>query len=257
MRKPRNLQLSQNGGIVHEFWQMHNRKFQLSSASLKHVLLKCLKFSLKHKKLDSTVKIHALCFMDNHIHQIVRYDGPSLRISNFMKLMNGEFARCFHKIFGTSGAVMNGRPKTSRLDIENQSPMSAHLYVEANPIRTGHWGFENLKYYTFNSFRYYAYGIVDEVTEIISPPEWYVALGSTPQQRQRRYRSIFRRYVQRNSMRPKKTIPNRFTVPTQDTSQSQLSINLERLIKKAEERLDRLIKRSLQVSHSLGNILRD
>jgi len=195
MRKARKQQLPQSGGLVHEFWQLHNREFHLDSNHLKQVLYACLKFGLTHQKLDSKVKVHAYCFMGNHCHQVLKYVGESYSLSFFMKLMNGEFARRFHKIFKSSGAVNNGRPKTIPIEEHSASEMRAHMYVEANPLRARICRRGKLRYYRFNSYRYYAYGIRDEYTEVISPPKWYISLGATPSQRQRRYRRLFEKYI--------------------------------------------------------------
>ncbi len=195
MRKPRCVQLNQIGGLVHEYWQMHNRQFKLESTGIKSVLFACLKFGLHHRTMSkSKIAIQALCFMDNHCHKLVAYSGPSAHLSRFMKLMNGEFARTFHSIFKTSGAVTNGRPKTKPLTANTQDDIRTHLYIEANPIRTGGWKLENIHLYQFNSYRRYAYGVIDEITRILTPPRWYIGLGKTDEERQRRYRSLFRKF---------------------------------------------------------------
>ena len=75
--------------------------------------------------------------------------------------------------------------------------MRAQFYVEANPIRARMCMAENLKLQTFTSYRYYAYGIVDEQTKLISPPTWYIKLGGTPKERQAKYRSLFKAYLEK------------------------------------------------------------
>lgn len=199
MRKPRCQVLPQEGGLVHEMWQIHNKAHKLKEFSLKYILFKCLKFSLFHKKTQGLVRIQAFCFMDNHCHQIVKYEGKSNHLSTFMKLMNGEFSRYFHLIFKSSGAVNNGRPKTVLLDPGTASDIRAHLYVEANPIRSRTWKLENLHFNVFNSYRFYALGIMDDFTSILTPPRWYLNLGNTALERQRKYRKLFRNFLKQYS----------------------------------------------------------
>jgi len=183
--------------------------------------------------------------MDNHAHQIVHYQGGSKFMSLFMKLMNGEFARRFHRIFNTSGALNNGRPKTKLLDRTTAAEMQAQMYVEANPLRARNskWKVENLKLYTFNSFRFYAYGICDEFTEILETPSWYLALGSTPKKRQKRYRSLFKRYVDKEMNRMKKgDLIHSIAQATSMVKIADLTPAREQILKQIEDRLDRLLQ---------------
>lgn len=73
--------------------------------------------------------------------------------------------------------------------------MRVHFYIEANPIRAGLFKFENLKLFKYSSFRFYAHGITDELTQLLEIPTWYDELGRTPKERQLRYRKLFRKYL--------------------------------------------------------------
>ena len=64
------------------------------------------------------------------------------------------------------------------------------------PIRAGMVKLEKLRYLFWNSYRFYAHGIVDEWTQHLTPPQWYNDLGSTPAERQRAYRLLFRKYLE-------------------------------------------------------------
>ncbi len=194
----RSIQLQNAQGFVHEFWKCHNSSMYLSSARMKHLLLKAIHFALKHKSFSrDSVKIHAVCFMDNHCHKLIHYENGTKQLSLFMKLAHGYFAQKFNFLNKSKGAVNNGRPKTIPIENEAIHLMRTHFYIESNPIRVSGstWGQENLKNYYFNSYRLFAYGIVDAFTEIISIPLWYLRLGRTPHERQIRYRKLFRNYL--------------------------------------------------------------
>jgi hypothetical protein len=133
--------------------------------------------------------------MNNHSHQILGYSGGVAFLSSFMRIAHGEFGRIFNKVFKRTGKVANERPRTVLVQETDRSQMRAHMYVEANPIRAGMRKAENLKLYRFSSFRFYAFGIMDEFTQLLVPPEWYLNLGQTPEERQRKYRSLFSLYL--------------------------------------------------------------
>ena len=73
--------------------------------------------------------------------------------------------------------------------------MRVHFYVEANPIRAKFRTLENLKSYVYSSYGFYAYGKKTKFTHLLTIPEWYLQLGKTAQERQTKYRKLFREYV--------------------------------------------------------------
>jgi REP element-mobilizing transposase RayT len=171
--------------------------------STKEMYLKSTIIGLKHKSSNGHVMLQAFCVMSNHSHQILKYSGGVDFLSRFMRIAHREFGRIFNKTFKRSGKVANERPRTVVVQETDHSQMRAHMYVEANPIRAGMKKFENLKLYRFSSFRFYAFGILDEFTKILVPPNWYIRLGRTPEERQRKYRSLFQAYLSQDKAEPK------------------------------------------------------
>jgi REP element-mobilizing transposase RayT len=198
MRITRKMLLANSRGIIHKFWRCHNKAFLLITDAAKTLYLNSLKSGLKDRKVNGEVKLEAYCVMNNHAHQILSYSGGSESVSRFMRIAHSEFGRLFNRLFKRTGTVLNERPKTVVVQESDESLMRAHMYVEANPIRAKMNTPENLKQYRFSSFRYYAYGIIDEFTKLLTPPEWYLRLGSTPEERQRKYRSLFYAYLNAN-----------------------------------------------------------
>src|SRR5690606_30001750 len=77
--------------------------------------------------------------------------------------------------------------------------MRVHFYIEANPIRAGLCKFENLQTYKYSSYKFYAFGFEDEFTSVLTIPEWYLKLGKTAKERQRKYRALFREYLKNSN----------------------------------------------------------
>lgn len=198
MRYSRSQALPPTQGTVHKYWRCHNRAFLLQDNALKELYLKCTEIGLKHRNTDSKVLLHAFGVMSNHVHQVATYQEALRRLSAYMRVTHGVFGSRFNRRCGRTGAVVNERPKTSLVQ-NSEHAMRVQFYVEANPIRAGVCKAENLKLHPYSSYRFYAYGIVDKFTKFLTPPSWYMSLGSTPQERQARYRSLFMAYLRRSS----------------------------------------------------------
>jgi hypothetical protein len=108
--------------------------------------------------------------------------------------------------------------------------MRVHFYIEANPIRAKMVKLEKLRYFFWNSYRFYAFGERDEYTDFIDPPGWYLALGSGPEERQKIYRKLFRKYLEDSLSKGAKYL-KRF-------------IGTENWVLEQEERLKRLLRRN-------------
>lgn len=194
MRIPRSLQLFNSQGFVHQFWRCHNKEFYLGAAKIKSLYLNCIKRALKSHNKDGSLKIYAFTVMDNHFHNLMDYQSGSEKLSAFLRQAHSLFGATFNRWHKRSGKVAEGRPKTSL--IENiEHLMRVHFYIEANPIRAARCTINQLRFYKHSSYRFYAYGIQDEFTEILSVPEWYKQLGKTRFQRQHRYRALFQEYL--------------------------------------------------------------
>lgn len=154
----------------------------------------CIEKALKYKKQGDNIQIHAYCVMNNHFHQSVTYTNGSENLSRFMRYSHGIFGARYNKQKSRSGKVAEGRPKTPRVQNDYHA-MRLHFYIEANPIRAKFRTLENLKFYKYSSFGFYAYGIVSEFTYRLTIPNWYMNLGKTPQERKRKYRKLFTEYL--------------------------------------------------------------
>jgi len=176
-------------------WKCHNGERLLESPESKRLYLKNVNFGLEHESTDESLKLHCFSVMDNHTHQQMSYENGSKTLSDFMRLAHSRFGGEYNRQTKRTGAVLNDRPKTCLIG-DSTYEMRVQLYIEANPIRAGMAKPETLRFIPWNSYRFYAYGIVDEYTKHLTPSPWYQALGKTQKERQAAYRQLFQEYVE-------------------------------------------------------------
>ncbi|MGE3974513.1 MAG: hypothetical protein AB7F59_08310 [Bdellovibrionales bacterium] len=161
---------------------------------MKSLYLQSLKDALKTHNKENSLHIHAYICMDNHFLNLMNYLKESSKLSSFLRQAHALFGLRYNRIHKRSGKVAEGRPKTSLIE-NTDHQMRVHFYIEANPLRAGKYTERQLRAYKYSSYRFYAYGIKDEFTEILTIPQWYIALGSTPRERQAKYRNLFQQYL--------------------------------------------------------------
>lgn len=194
MRIPRSIQLFEANGFVHKFWRCHNKERYLAKDEFKALYLDCTKKILEKPAFKEHVSISSYCAMDNHFHQMMSYSENSSWLSGFMRQVHSRFGSIYNRRNKRSGKVAEGRPKTPL--IENGEHLArVQFYIEANPVAAGKMTLGMLKKYKYSSYRFYAFGVRDRYTEMITIPSWYVALGKTPKERQQKYRKLFVAYL--------------------------------------------------------------
>lgn len=203
MRISRSIQLFPESGLVHQYWRCHNRENYLFPTQIKDMYFKCCSDALMAtNKEKRNLVIHAFCIMSNHFHAMFTYFNGSISLSNFSRRAHGRFGAKYNKYNKRSGKVAEGRPKTPLVESKTHE-MRVQFYIEANPIRANMCTLSGLKSYKYCSYAYYAYGIKNELTNILTPPDWYVSLGRTPKDRQKKYRKLFMRYLARQVKTPR------------------------------------------------------
>jgi putative transposase len=98
----------------------------------------------------------------------------------------------FNRLQRRSGKVAEDRPHTTLIKGEEQE-IRAVLYIHANPVRAGI--VKDARNYYWSTHRLYAFGKREPWMKNIKLPDWYMRLGRNFEQRQRRYRKLFARYV--------------------------------------------------------------
>lgn len=196
MRIKRSLLLWPLSSTVHLYWRCHNREFYLQDTDIKSLYMNSVERALKYKNQGDHCKIHAFCAMGNHFHQSTSYSNGSQNLSNFMRYANSVFGASYNRTKKRSGKVAEGRPKTPLIQ-DRSHEMMVHFYIEANPIRAGFRKSENLGSYIYSSYGFYAFGKKTRFTHLLTVPQWYLELGKTPIERQRKYRRLFAAYIER------------------------------------------------------------
>jgi REP element-mobilizing transposase RayT len=82
------------------------------------------------KKLK--IRILAYCLLNNHYHLVI--GNSSGRMSDFFKVLNGEYGAYYRRSHGGTGYVFQGRFKSTLIQDEGYLLM-AIAYVLANPVR--------------------------------------------------------------------------------------------------------------------------
>ncbi len=145
---------------------------------------------LNYLRIESAKRnlgIHAWTLMSNHVHLLIKSDGAQV-VSDFLRTVNGSFARRFNRSRMRSGAVWQVKPLKEAVVFESYF-INCCLYIEYNPLRAGLT--EDLDEYTWSSAGYHMYGKDDGITV---PSAWYESLGNSAAERQLAYRRLMKTY---------------------------------------------------------------
>jgi len=86
-------------------------------------------------KTRYSVKIFAYCLLPNHFHMVLM-PLRAEEISKWMQWLMTSHVRRYHRHYGTSGHVWQGRFKSFLIQ-EDSHLLAVLRYVEANPVRAG------------------------------------------------------------------------------------------------------------------------
>lgn len=175
----------QDDSCFHVTWQCHNQSWLLKESWAKQLYYNLL----LHYKNRYGVQIYSYCLMDNHPH--LSGHLSSLRdFSDFFRVVNARFARLYNKHVKRRGQVVMDRFKSPMIQTDKHL-LEVMRYIDLNPKRAGKVNHPN--HNEFSSYRYYAFGQHDP---LITPAPSYLALASTPEQRQAEYRSLIEDLLQ-------------------------------------------------------------
>jgi REP element-mobilizing transposase RayT len=80
------------------------------------------------------IRIFAYCVMDNHYHLVL--ENSSGRMSDFLKLLNGQYGMYYRKMYGGKGYVFQSRFKSTLIENDGYLIQSIE-YLLQNPVRAG------------------------------------------------------------------------------------------------------------------------
>ena len=78
------------------------------------------------------IRLFAYCIMDNHYHLIL--ENTSGRMSDFLKLLNGQYGMYYRKMYGGKGYVFQRRFKSTIIEDDGYLIKSIE-YLLQNPVR--------------------------------------------------------------------------------------------------------------------------
>jgi len=90
---------------------------------------------MEEAKVNYSVKFFAYCLMPNHFHMVLMPDRGD-QLSKMMQWMMTSHVRRYHRHYGTSGHIWQGRYKSFLIQKDNHLLMVLR-YVESNPLRAG------------------------------------------------------------------------------------------------------------------------
>ena len=130
------------------------------------------------------VDIHAWVLMTNHVHLLATPHSDN-SISRAMQHVGSHYTRYFNRIFCRTGTLWEGRFKSCLVQDERYF-LICQRYIELNPVRAKMVG--DPGDYQWSSYQSNALGKESQL--IVSHPI-YNSLGTTTEQRQQIYRSLF------------------------------------------------------------------
>lgn len=90
---------------------------------------------MKEAKKKFPIKLFAYCVMPTHFHMVVRQSVREA-LSKFMQWLMTSHVRRYHKHYGSSGHIWQGRFKSFLIEEDNHLIVVLR-YVEGNPVRAG------------------------------------------------------------------------------------------------------------------------
>ncbi len=176
---PRVARIYTDEGIFHIMTRGNNKQWIFKDKED----LNRYKEILKEVKEDQPFKIYHYCLMSNHVHMLIETNEQT-KLSKLMKRINLKYYNYYKKKYGYVGHFWQDRYKSLLIEAESYL-LSCGIYIERNPLRAKMT--KSLSEYKQSSYRYYAYGIGDELVE---RDEYYEYLGENDKIRQERYRNM-------------------------------------------------------------------
>lgn len=144
---------------------------------------------LQNASSQYAASVHAWVFMSNHVHLLVTPKDCS-SVSKLMQSLGRRYVRYFNKKYSRTGTLWEGRFKSCLVQSEKYF-LVCQRYIELNPVRAGlavdpvgfHW----------SSYKANALGVE---SELATPHDAFLSLGSSARDRQSAYRDLFKEAIQ-------------------------------------------------------------
>ena len=140
---------------------------------------------LKHYSADYGVQVHSWVLMTNHVHLLCTPVSFDLSVSKLMQSLGRHYVRYFNQKVGRTGTLWEGRFKSS-LVCSRSYLLNLYRYIELNPVRAGM--VDHPSQYKWSSYQVNALG---KESNLCTPHEEYLALGTNKKLRLEHYKSLF------------------------------------------------------------------
>ena len=186
MRPPR---ISFAGGVYHVVIRCNNREYGFKGNDDFALYLRIL-LEAKNKY---PVKIYAYCLTHNHVHLLVATPDKD-NLSDFMRHLNGNFAKAYNKRHGRTGHFWGERFFSTVIETSSQF-FKTVAYIELNMLRNK--AVDSPEKWRWSSYNAHAYGHEDQVLDF---HKMYLDLGQTPQERQQTYREMIADHIAKQGL---------------------------------------------------------
>jgi putative transposase len=122
--------------------------------------------------------------MSNHVHLLVTPSEQGA-VAATLQDLGRRYVRVINSVHGRTGTLWEGRFKSSLVDSENYL-LTCHRYIELNPVRAGL--VSDPADYPWSSHAHYT---ASRVNSLITEHPIHARLGTTAQERQEAFRSLF------------------------------------------------------------------
>lgn len=203
----------------HVIQRGNNRQATFFAEEDYHLYLDCLSDAAK----KYGCAIHAYVLMTNHVHLLVTPSLPE-GISRMMQSVGRRYVQHINYSYKRSGTLWEGRYKASLIQSE-QYLLTCCRYIELNPVRANM--VERPEDYKWSSYRANALGAKDE---LLTRHTEYEALGTTAEQRQEAYRSLFLAQLDPETLTELRSALNRELVTGGDRFKAEIETALNRRV---------------------------
>ncbi|HIC46590.1 transposase [Methylophaga sp.] len=181
---PRRLRVSIPGYPEHIIQRGNNRQPTFAS----NEDFKAYIYWLREYAKKYEVSVHAWVLMTNHVH-VLCTPNSATGISKMMQSLGRQYVRYFNSTYQRTGTLWEGRFRSCLVQDESYL-FHLYRYIELNPVRANM--VNDPSEYSWSSYQCNALGAR---SDLLTPHDCYVSLGSTEEERCKAYRNMFRYHV--------------------------------------------------------------
>lgn len=184
----------------------------------------CYRDCLLNAMQRHAADLHAYVFMTNHVHLLMTPHRPD-SLARIMQSVGRRYVRYFNDTYRRTGTLWEGRYKAAVIDSALYL-LRCYRYIELNPVRAGM--VVRPGDYRWSSYRVHALG---EADRLIVDHAGYLALGSTPEERQGAYCALFTNPDEDHQVEAIRQATNRAWILGSEQFQNQVATLLQQRVR--------------------------